>query len=254
MRRILVIALTLVCAAGMWSATASAQSSDELFTQGNEAYKNKQYDQAIARYNDLLARGVTSANIYFNLGNAYFKAGDLGHAVLYYMRAKKLDPGDEDISSNLEFARSFTRVQMEGVELNPIKGFFESIVSPFSLSTLAWVSSILFVIVMALLAVRYGLGRRSSLIRSGLTLGVILLLLSSGLTTFKYNYTVLTRRAVLIGETAPVYAGPSEEMEVELQGSPGLIVEVVDESGDWYNVLFENKRRGWIQKNLVAVV
>jgi tetratricopeptide (TPR) repeat protein len=240
--------------AGWWPVTAAAQSSDDLFVLGNEAYKNKQYDQAIARYNDLLARGVVSANIYFNLGNAYFKAGDLGHAVLYYMRARKLDPGDEDINSNLEFARGFTRVQMEGVQLNPIRGFFESIVSPFSLSTLAWASSMLFIIVMALLAVRYGLGRRSSLVRSGITLGIVLLVLSSGLTTFKYNYTVLTKRAVLVGEAAPVYAGPSEEMEVELQGSPGLIVEVVDESGDWYNVLFENKRRGWIQKDLVAVV
>jgi uncharacterized protein YgiM (DUF1202 family) len=59
---------------------------------------------------------------------------------------------------------------------------------------------------------------------------------------------------VLIAEDCPVTTGPSEQSDVELEGAPGLVVEVLDESGDYYNVLFENKRRGWIRKELVAVI
>ena len=226
----------------------------EDFAAANESYESGDYQKAIELYTGILDQGQESAPLYYNLGNAYFKDGDLGRSILYYMRAKRLDPGDDDIKSNLEFARQFTSLQMEGTKLNPIHRFMESIVEPYRLSFLAWVSSGLFVVMILLLALRYGFGISGSLQRVGLALALILLVLSSIITTYKYRTDYLTKRAVLIEYEVPVRSGPSERLDAEFEGVPGLIVEILSESGEYYNVLFENNRRGWIKKDLVAEI
>ena len=226
----------------------------EDFAAANKAYQDKEYAVAIEAYERILTEGVESASLYFNLGNAYFKSGDLGHAVLYYMRAQRLAPGDDDIAHNLEFARGFTSVQMEGVRLNPVQSFFESIVAPYRLSLLAWVSSAFFVLLLMMMILRWGIGISGAAVRAGLLVALIFVIVSSGLTTFKYRTDYLSRRAVIVAEESPVQTGPSEQSDIELQGAPGLVVEILAESNDYYNVLFENKRRGWIDKRFVAEI
>ena len=226
----------------------------EDFAAANKAYQDKEYAVAIEAYERILTEGVESASLYFNLGNAYFKSGDLGHAVLYYMRAQRLAPGDDDIAHNLEFARGFTSVQMEGVRLNPVQSFFESIVAPYRLSLLAWVSSAFFILLLMMMILRWGIGISGAAVRAGLLVALIFVIVSSGLTTFKYRTDYLSRRAVIVAEESPVQTGPSEQSDIELQGAPGLVVEILAESNDYYNVLFENKRRGWIDKRFVAEI
>ena len=143
---------------------------------------------------------------------------------------------------------------MEGVQLNPINSFLTSLVDPYLIDTLAWVSSAFFVLLFLFLIIRFGLGVSNSFTRVGTILTLILLIVSVSLTTFKYRHDFLTRRAVIIAEEAPVQTGPSEQSDIELQGAPGLIVRITAETSNYYNVLFENKRRGWIKKDLVAEI
>lgn len=234
------------------SGTLFAQSDE--FAMANKFYESKDYDSAIRLYESVLKQGTESAALRFNLGNAHFKNGDLGHAVVNYLRAKRLDPADEDIRHNLEFARQFSQVRMEGVELNPINSFFASIVDPYRLNALAWVSSIFFVLLIGVLIVRYGVGLSGSLVRATIIVSLVLLVVSSGLTAFKYRYDYLTRWAVIVSDDSPVFTGPSDQAELELDGAPGLTVQILSESGEYYNVLFENKRRGWIKKDLIEEV
>lgn len=251
MRRI-IWAVFLIALVG--SVPAAGQEWREEFTQGNEFYEEKDYESAVRMYRAVLDQGVESAEVHFNLGNAYFKSGDLGRAVASYLRAQRLDPADDDIKANLEFARQFSSVQMEGVRLNPIDAFMESLVGPFRLSFMAWVSTALFVIFLIAVALRWGFSVSTTWIRSLLVVSLVLLVLAAGLTTYKYRHDYVTRRAVVVAEDSPVYTGPSENSDLELQGAPGLIVEILDESGDYYEVLFENRRRGWIAKDLLAIV
>lgn len=224
------------------------------FDMGNKFYEDKDFSSAVRMYTSALNQGYESAPLYFNLGSAYFKSGDLGRATLFLMKARRLDPSDEDIIQNLEFARQFSRVQMEGVQLNPVYSFFESVVDPYRLASLAWLSSALFIMTMLLLIIRLGLAFRNAVIRIGLTICLTILVVSSALTSFKYHHDHIIRRAVIVAEETPVMSGPSEQSEIELQGSPGLVVEILSERDDYYNVLFENKRRGWIRTHLVAEI
>ncbi len=248
-RMFFVIGLILTVCAQAWAGTIT-----EDFAAANQYVESQEYSRAIRLYSGIIEQGHESGALYFNLGNAYFKDGDLGHAILFYMKAKRLSPGDDDVHSNLEFARQFTSLQMEGVELNPINRFLESLVGPYHLSTLAWASSLLFVLFMLTLVIRFGLGVNTSIVRIGIATLLIVLIAVSMITTLKYRTDYLTRRAVLIEYEVPVRSGPSDRLEAEFEGVPGLVVEILSESGDYYNVLFENNRRGWVAKNLVAEI
>ncbi|MDF1545407.1 MAG: tetratricopeptide repeat protein [bacterium] len=222
------------------------------FTAANKFYQDKLYDSAALGYEAIRAQGLESSALYFNLGNTYFKQGDLGHAVLNYLRAQRLDPSDDDILENLEFARQFTRVQMEGVQLNPVSSLIESLLAPYRLKTLGWLSSGLFMLFMLSLILSFGLGFRGSAIRVTTTISLILLVLVAGLTTFKYRVDYLSRQAVVVAEESSVRTGPSDKSDIELEAAPGLVVEITGESQGYYNVLFENKRQGWLPKQAVV--
>jgi len=245
----LVTLLMLMFSSGVFAADAEAD-----FQKANQLFQDKEYADAIGLYQNILDEGVESAPLYFNLGNAYFKDGDLGRAILYYLKARRLDPSDNDIAANLEFARQFTSIQMEGVKLNPISTFFESVVGPYRLNALAWLSSLLFILFFILLSLRYGFGFRTGILRVGTIIILTLLVVSSWMTSFKYRHDYLTQRAVIVAEECPVYSGPYEQSDIELEAAPGLEVEILTESGEYYNVLFENKRRGWIKKDLIAAI
>ncbi|MEA3297471.1 MAG: hypothetical protein U9R56_06365, partial [candidate division Zixibacteria bacterium] len=112
----------------------------------------------------------------------------------------------------------------------------------------------LLVLFLIMLIIRFGLGIITRFGRVFAVVTLVLLLVVASLTVFKYRVDYLTRRAVIIAEDCPVYTGASDQSDVALQGSPGLIMEIVSEDGDYYDVLFENKRRGWVKKDLVAEI
>lgn len=247
----LLLTSLLVLAALAGQLTASPEDD---FRTANSAFENKRYADAIDLYSRIVSSGLESAPLYFNLGNAYFKNGDLGHAILYYLKARRLDPANEDIKANLDFARRFTSIQMEGVQLNPINSFLASLVDPYRLTALAWFSSLFFILFIVTLIMRFGLKIDHIIIRIATIAALIVLILVSSLTTFKYRNDYLNKQAVIVAEECPVLTGPSDQSDVELQGAPGLVVQILAESSDYYNVQFENMRRGWVKKGLIAEV
>lgn len=248
----IIISLTLVL---VLSGTVISDTYDEnlrQFDKANLMYENKNYKQAIVLYDSILTTQMESPAVYHNLGNAYFKEGNLGLAILNYMKAKRLAPDDEEILHNLEFARQFSRIKMEGVELNPVRSMMLSMVDNYHLNHLAWLASLFFIIFMTILILRFGIGFTGSWVKASIVISLCLLIVGVSLTSFKYRYDYLNRKGVIIEEDSPVYTGASDQSDIELDAAPGLVVEIVSENSGFYNVLFENKRKGWIKKELVA--
>lgn len=235
-------------------AGAVAQDPQTVFRKGNALYEQKDYAGAIEAYSELIRAGYESAGLYYNLGNAYFRSGDLGHSILHYLRAQRLDPANDDIKANLAFARQYTTLQLEGVPLNPVYSALTGLVAPWPLDVWAWLASAAFVLLVVLLALRFGFGFDMEWLRSVTVVSGLILLTLAVLTTFKYRHEYLVPRAVIIAEDAPVRTGPSSVSEIELQGAPGLVVTILGESGDYVNIQLENQRRGWIERRLIADV
>ncbi len=250
-RVFILLALLMVSVSAI---AADGPDVNEEFVMANQFYEERDFESAIRMYEGIIAQGVESAPLYFNLGNAHFKSGDLGHAVQNYIYARRLAPADEDILANLEFAQRFTSVRMEGVQLNPIETFMSSLVAEYSVTTLAWLSTALLILVLTIMTLRYVYRRRNPALRGVLIALLIVMHAAMALTSFKYREDYLTERAVIIAEDAPVYTGPSENSDVELQGAPGLVIEILDHQDGFLQVIFENKRRGWIQQDLVAEI
>ncbi|MBI5266282.1 MAG: tetratricopeptide repeat protein [candidate division Zixibacteria bacterium] len=248
MRNLMLVAVIAV------AGTLIQASPQTDFNRANQLFQEKSYDSALAVYSSIEAQGLESAELYFNMGNAYFKKGDLGHAVLYYLRAKRLNPGDDDIAANLTFARGYTRIQMEGVQLNPVYSFVDSVLGPYRLNVLAWISSALFIGFFLLLTVRFGMGLRPGWLKGATLMAGAVLLLSVFATSFKYRHDYLTSRGVVLAEDCPVQSGPTEQSEIELRGAPGLVVQILGRSGEYVHVLFENKRQGWVRRDQIEII
>jgi hypothetical protein len=227
---------------------------DSTFTAANRAYDNKDYEAALNGYLELEKSNNISAPLYFNTGNCYFRQGKLGYAILYYLRAKRLSPRDDDIAANLAFARQFMPTSLEGVKINPVASFFDSLVAPFTLNGLAWTASMAFIIFMLFLsAVVFFQWRGFRMKMAGYVL-LVLVLASSGMTTYKYRTDYMTPKGVIVADEAQVYSGPGEDNDLEFLGAYGLTFEIEKSLGDYYRVIFENQRKGWIKKSNVEII
>jgi tetratricopeptide (TPR) repeat protein len=234
--------------------SAQALNADSVFVAAGENYEKQLYPEALADYISLEDAGVASAAVYYNIGNCYFELGELGYAILYYLRAQKLDPGDEDIANNLAFARQYMSTTLEGVEINPVTEFFDGLVQPFRLNTMAWIASVLFILLILFYTAVVYFGFGGIVIRwSGYTI-IVLLLMAAGLTTYKYRTDYLKQEGVIVASEAKIYSGPDESHDLEFTGSFGLVFEVERREDNYYLVMFENKRKGWINKDLVELI
>jgi len=233
---------------------AFAVSADSLFVLGNDFYEAKEYDSAITEYQKLLKDNYHSAELYFNLGNCYYKKGDLGYAILNYLRAQRLDPTDDDIKANLAFARQFMPTRLEGVKINPVSEFFDTLVSPITLDSAAWISSILFIILLLYLSLVVYLQMRGGLVKLISISLLILFVVVAGLTTYKFRREYVTKTGVIVAENTKILSSPANDGEVEFIGNFGLVFTVEKSVEDYYLVIFENKRKGWIKKADVELI
>ena len=110
-----VLAILLLLALPLSQARAAESYPDSLWNAGVAAYTEGDFASALQDWEDVRATGLMSKELYYNLGNAYFKTGEMAQSILWYERALKLDPSDADIRHNLEYARSLTQDRIEEV-------------------------------------------------------------------------------------------------------------------------------------------
>jgi tetratricopeptide (TPR) repeat protein len=149
MKRIIYLLLIIV----MPICALANDEANILLKKGNDQYAKGQYKEAITTYQKIVDDGHQSALVYYNLGNAYFKNEDVPSALLYYEKAHKLSPGDEDINFNIQFANQKTTDKVEAGTEFFITKWWHSFILRFSLTTLAVMTILFFVAGCALLIV-----------------------------------------------------------------------------------------------------
>jgi len=117
---------------------ADSASGREFFIKGNIDYRQGDYALAIENYKKVLGSGVVSGQVYYNLGNAYFKNNDLGNAMVNYLRARRYMPRDPDLKSNISHARSLIENRITAKKSNPVSGFVSGLSSNFTLNEITY--------------------------------------------------------------------------------------------------------------------
>ena len=240
--------LALFCLAHAAAADSAAASPQTTFFHANALYKDGQYAAAAAEYEQLLHAGLRSGNLYFNLGNAEFKAGEHGKAILNYERARRLIPNDPDLDANLTYAQSQTGA-------SPcVSAVWQRIAFPLAhrmaTTRLVWAASTVNTLLFLCLAVYWLWPRRPRWqFYTAVALGVFLLI-----TVTSLGEQVLAdewqQQAVIVanGET-PVRFEPADSGTVHFVLKEGSLVRIMGRREGWIEVARCDGRRGWVAKD-----
>ena len=235
--------------------TAHAQSGAwaAVMTQANALYEAGDYAGAIETYQQIIDGGIQHSSVYYNLGNAYYKSGDLGRAVLNYERARRLAPRDEDIRANLAFARAQVADQFpvaeEGAVWATITGWHEAL----TVNEAAWVAWALFAVVCALGAVAILVYRWRRLALTGAAVVCVVLalaLLSLGLKVHELKQD----HAVIVAPEVNIYSGPGDTYLLEFTLHAGTTLTVVEEREGWVRGELSGDFQGWLLAEAVEFV
>jgi len=222
----------------------------------NQAYQDKDYEQAIRGYEEILLKGYESEALYYNLGNAYYRKGEAGRAMLNYQRALKLDPRDENTLHNIEVVRAGLPDEIVQIQMSGVVKAWLSVQN--ALSTRAWSAAGLALIWLGAAGLAVFLlspaRRRKKL---GLLAG--LLLISLSLLPFALAYgrsqqEFFSRKAVIMVEAVALRAAPEAESKAGIQLHEGAVVEIMDAIGAWFKVRLSDTSEGWLPKDVVERV
>lgn len=232
---------------GLVALAGAAPISSGQFEAANRFYESGDFQEAAAAYQNLIQQGYVSPALYFNLGNAWFRAGNDGRAIAAYRQAEKLAPGDPDIQANLKFV--IARVTNEYPEdIHPAHQRFAGLT--LDQWTLAAAGAYWLLMMMQM-----GRELRPHWRHSWNYIGGGLLGLTALLATVCFlGYRDLNREyAVVVAPTAEVRYGPHEVSETFYRLRDGMEVEVLDHKDAWLQVMDSENRRGWIPSaNVVA--
>ncbi len=233
-----------------------ASENDSLIDFANKKYSEGLYNEAIENYQKVIDNGYTSSELYFNLGNSYFKMNDLPSSILYYERARRLAPNNEDILFNLKIANSRIPDKIEKVPELFFKRWWNSFYNMFSVNNWAKITILVFVITLICTAF-FILSKQRRIKMIGFWLGLLFLILSVfsfGLSYQKYVYSQKHHEAIVFTPTITIKSSPNKnsvDLFVIHEGSKLIITDKVD---DWYEIRIANGGVGWLLQSSVEII
>jgi tetratricopeptide (TPR) repeat protein len=230
------------------AAETRAESVSGTFLQANKLYEEGKYSQSAAVYEELLRASHVSPAIYFNAGNAWFKAGQIGRAIYDYRHAEQLAPRDPDIRANLAIARA-----KAGAGSASLPGSrWTRWVGRLTLNEWACAASVATALFFLLLTARQispSFGKSSGGLAGLLAAASVWLLICLGLSI---NQRLLEKSSIVIVPEAVARRGPLEESQSAFTAHDGTEMMVLGRDGDWLQVSDAARQIGWLQQKDVA--
>lgn len=230
--------------------------ADSLFALANKYYQANAFDQAIEIYQQIIETGIQTPEVLYNLGNAYYKDKNLGHAILYYEKAKLRDPNDDDINQNLAIANA--RI-VDKIDIIPdffIKRWLIRLVNLLPSNTWAILSLVLFMVVLALFLLYFFSGTRL-LKRIGFFSAVALLLLAimAFWCSLRRAETISgNNEAIVVEPSVAIKSSPDEEGNNVFMLHEGTRVMVIDSIENWVNIKLTDGNKGWVERNAIEPI
>ena len=239
-------ALVFVLAGWVSALLAPAADIAGGFDAANRLYEQGRFAEAAVEYQKLIESGPVAPALYFNLGNAFFKAGSIGRAIAAYRQAQQLAPRDPDVRTNLQFVRN----QVQGPTLQP--GRWERALQRLTANEWTVLASVAFWMWLLLLAaIQLRPAWKSSLRTLVWVSGTATVLLGAGLgAVLSVNSN---RTAIVIAREAAIHNGPLDESPGVLTIHDGAEVQVLDRKDAWLQVGVANQA-GWLKRDQVILV
>ncbi|WP_025069021.1 tetratricopeptide repeat protein [Bacteroides gallinarum] len=237
---------------------SAAKSSDDNVTkaEGDSAYVRNDYASAIQIYESLLKKGE-AAEVYYNLGNSYYKAGDIAKAILNYERALLLQPGNADIRANLEIARSKTIDKVVSVPDIFFVAWTKSLINCLSVDAWAKLGVAFFILLLVSFSFFF-FSKQIMWKKSGFIAGLICLVLvvvSNVFASEQKSKLMNRNEAIILSPSVTVRSTPSESGTSLFILHEGHKIEIKDNSmREWKEIRLEDGKVGWVPTSAIEVI
>jgi tetratricopeptide (TPR) repeat protein len=230
---------------------AMAADEESYITKGNAEYAAGKYQAAAEQYLKVTSSGFQSSALYYNLGNCYFKLGDMPRSILWYERARKLDPGNEDVNFNLNVANSRITDKIEPLPEFFLKRWIWSLI--FLQSADNWaVTGIAILIASLILLSLYIASRVLVLRKAGFWGGISALIFALIFLSFAWagHHSFLSdQAAIILTPTLTVKSSPDEKSTDIFVIHEGCKVVLQDRIGEWFEIRIASGSVGWVKQS-----
>lgn len=251
---VLLALITLLFAA----TTATAAPAKVAITKvdADKEYAKGNYLQASKDYSDLLKVGE-SVELYYNLGNCYYRLGNITKSIIAYEKAHRLSPSDRDVTFNLEFVREKTIDKIERQEKNFFSAGYTMLQNLMDMDAWACLSIVAFFACLGM-AMLFLLGRDEWMRKLGFYVALLSVFVFVFSTLFawqqKHNFDARDR-AVVVAPSASVKLTPSDSSADAVVVHEGTAVQIVDRTmSDWYSVKLDDGKEGWLKRNSLEII
>lgn len=228
---------------------AQSDSYENWLVEGNTAYDEGNYEQALTLYSQIEEAGVESAALYYNMGNTFYKMKSYPMAILYYEKALKLNPGNEDIRTNLEIANMAIVDKINVLPQSFIQRWWNGLKQSFSADGWAWVSVAMFGLFLVSLFV-FLMSRRIGWRKAGFFVGIVALVcfaLSLVFAIGQYRDLKYQDEAIIMTPTVTAKSSPSVNSVDLFVLHEGTKVRILDSAKDWNKIRIADGSLGWLQ-------
>lgn len=240
----------------LFSINSFAEDNAALIEKGNKAYTGKFYQQAIDCYLKVIASGYEAPELYYNLGNAYYKSEDYASAILYFEKAKKLKPADEDINFNLKVANTKITDKIDDVPDFFLIRWYNGIANLFSFNTWAALGIIMIVIFFSVLSV-FLFSRILRVRKVSFWTSTVLFIITIIFFVFaqtQYNSINNTTEAIIFSPSVTAKSSPDSNSTDLFVIHEGTKVKVIDVIGEWSEIKIANGSLGWVNTSVFKII
>jgi hypothetical protein len=244
---------SLVC---LLSITCGVFAQEEALKEAEAAYTQEDYSKASELYKEILTTYGESAEVYYNLGNAYYKAGKIAPAVLYYERALLIDPGDADIRFNLEMARQRTVDKIEPLDDFFLVKWFDAVQNMGAADSWAKLGIICFLVFIVCLLMFF-FSRWTRMRKLGFYSGLLFLILVVVTNIFARNQKremVNHMEAIVFSPTVTVKSSPNQSGTDLFILHEGTKVSIRNTLGEWREIELEDGNVGWMPSKDIELI
>jgi tetratricopeptide (TPR) repeat protein len=230
--------------------SAVPQDLYDLITEGNNFYIDGDFESAIEKYEAVLDSGYQSPELYYNLGNAYFKSHKLTMALVEYERALLLDPNDEEIKHNLTLTRTYVVDEIDELPELLLKKWYKSFITILKIDQWAYISLGTFILTLALLLI-YLFIRRINLRKLSFWLSVAFFVISAATFIFAYHQKKNVYDndwAIILSPSVTIKGSPDHSGTDLFQLHEGTKVKIIDQLGEWREIRLSDGNVGWLRE------
>lgn len=227
-----------------------------LFVTAKTAYDANNFEKALEAYQQIEKQNIESFELYYNIGNCYYKQNKIANAIQYYSKSLKIQPNNVDAKNNLKFAYLKTRDKIEPQEELFLNRWWKSIYNSNTSNNWAWTALTAFILFngsLVLFLIAQSEGKRKLFFFNSLVL-FVLTFSTFVFSYYQYKYTSTQSEAVILNNSVSIKSAPTLNATNLFILHEGTIVSIIEKNENWIRIQLDNQKEGWLNINEILFI